>query len=199
VPWTSTTRRPNMMHLPAMKVLASLALTAFLCLQRSPSFTVAAASSPTYYEAVSEANSLLDSLAVTENYEKEEKLQQQQQKLLLQNTNTSPKQSYNQRRKIKGNTPKRRTLANRALHPDDEDLEQFLRYLQFSYSVSTSTVILCPTCSCRLVSSNMHWLWITWCSALIFSAPMNFVRNQPATTRIKVIKVIIKATKVTKE
>jgi hypothetical protein len=123
-----------MKNLPAMKVFAFLALTALLCLR--PSIMADAVSSPTYYDAASEAKTLLDSLAVTENYESEQALEE---KRLLQNT--SPKQSYNQRRKIKGNTPKRRTLSNRALHPDDEDLEQFLRYLQFSVPVGTSTIV----------------------------------------------------------
>jgi hypothetical protein len=119
-----------MKNLPAMKVLASLALTALLCLH--PSMMADAVTSPTYYDVASDTKTLLDSLAVTDNYVRE---QEQEEKRLLQNA--PPKQSYNQRRKIKGNTPKRRTLSNRALHPDDEDLEQFLRYLQFSVPVGT--------------------------------------------------------------
>ena len=167
-----------------MKIMASLALMALLCVVASspPVMAAAAVSSPTYYDVTKLAdgtrtvNTLLQDLAVTDNYEADEKNdqlaqnQQQLERLLHQNdhdnnsnninnnnNNNAPKQSYNKRRRIKGDTPKRRTLANGFL-PDDEELEQFLRYLQFSVPVGTRV-----PCSFSLLSLEilLHFLLIS--------------------------------------
>jgi len=98
------------------------------------------ASSPTYYD-----------VAAGVGVEEQQELQQQQQANTGVNNNETPKQSYAKRRRIKGELAKRRTLTssnNPDQQPpqwdalkkasndvDDEELDQFLRNLQFSVPV----------------------------------------------------------------
>ena len=107
------------------------------------------ASSPTYYD-----------VAAGVGVEEQQELQQQQQANTGVNNNETPKQSYAKRRRIKGELAKRRTLTNpeppqwdalkkASSDVDDEELDQFLRNLQFSV----------PVCNVlRLVIPGQHYL-----------------------------------------
>lgn len=135
------TKQQSALGIPKMQTMASsfVFLTFMVMSLTTPVVEAAYSSSPTYYDVNAEINNL-DSSETGGN---------------------QPKQSYNKKRRIKGEL-KRRTLYNQeeeledssivhqeeeaAIHKtkgnDDEDLEHFLRYLQFSVAVRTYSTLL---------------------------------------------------------
>ena len=117
----------------ALGSMRTLCLVVILALATLKAVQAGVASSPTYYDVNAQT---LDELVANSNDYQEQQQQQQ------------PKQSYNKRRRIKGEL-KRRQLTNEVTNDsvlqeeamlyqkqnDEEDLDQYLRFLQFSLPV----------------------------------------------------------------